>query len=184
MSGPPTILEGAMLMKKETAVARKGAPRDPFALLRDMTADLDRMFDDPSWPTFRWPLLRAKSEFEGPAFKPAIDVFEKDNRLFTRVDLPGLKKEDVKVEVTDGHLAISGERKSEVEEKKDDFYRCERSYGSFYRAVPLPEGIKLEDVKATFVDGVLEVSVPIPAVPKLEVRTVAIEDGTKPTKAA
>jgi HSP20 family protein len=173
-----------MLMKKETAVARKGAPRDPFAMLRDMTSELDRMFEDTTWPTFRWPLVRSKPQFEGAAFSPAIDVFEKDNRLITRVDLPGLKKEDVKVEVTDGHLAISGERKSEVEDKKDDFYRCERSYGSFYRAVPLPEGVKFEDVKATFADGVLEVSVPVPAKPQVDMRTVAIEDGTKPTKAA
>ena len=67
------------------------------------------------------------------------------------------------MEVTDGRLAISGERKSETEEKKDNFYRCERAYGSFYRSVPLPEGAKLEDVKATFADGVLEVSVPLSA---------------------
>jgi HSP20 family protein len=173
-----------MLIKRESPLARKGMPRDPLAMLREMTSELDRMFDDTTWPTFRWPFQRAKAGIEGPAFAPAIDVFEKDNRLFTRVDLPGMKKEDVKVEVTDGHLAISGQRKSEVEDQKDDFYRCERSYGSFYRAVPLPEGIKLDDVKATFVDGVLEVSVPIPAVQKPEVRTVAIEDGTKPNKAA
>jgi HSP20 family protein len=172
-----------MLMKKETAVARKGAPRDPFALLREMTSDWDRMFADAGWPTFRWPLVRSKP-FEDAIFTPAVDVFEKDNRLITRVDLPGLKREDVKVEVTDGHLAISGERKSEVEDKKDDYYRCERSYGSFYRAVPLPEGVKFEDVKATFADGVLEVSVPVPAVHKPEMRTVAIDDGTTPIKAA
>jgi HSP20 family protein len=173
-----------MLMKKETAVARKGAPRDPFAMLRDMTSELDRIFEDTGWPTFRWPSLR-RPGFEGvTTFTPSIDVFEKDNRLFTRVDLPGMKKEDVKVEVTDGQLAISGERKSEVEEKKEDFYRAERTYGTFYRAVPLPEGVKLEDVKATFQDGVLEVSLPIPAAPKAEVRTVQIEDTTKPTKAA
>ena len=90
-------------------------------------------------------------------------MFEKDNRLVTRVDFPGLKKEDVKVEVTDGHLALSGERKRETEEKKDTFYRSEREYGSFCRTVPLPEGVKLEDIKATFADGVLEVSVPLPA---------------------
>jgi HSP20 family protein len=122
--------------------------------------------------------------FEGAAFTPAIDVFEKDNRLVTRVDLPGLKKEDVKVEVTDGYLTISGERKSEVEEKKDDFYRCERGYGSFYRTVPLPEGVKIEDVKATFSDGVLEVSVPTPAKPNAEVRTIEIQEPGKPSKAA
>ena len=96
-----------------------------------------------------------------------------------KIDLPGLKKEDVKVEVTDGYLTISGERKREEEEKKDDFYRCEREYGSFYRAVPLPEGAKLEDVKATFAGGVLEVSVPLPAKAEATVRTVAIEEPAK-----
>jgi HSP20 family protein len=171
-----------MLIKKETSVARRAA-RDPFAMLREMTSELDRVFEDAGF-SFRWPVLRTKPPLEGAAFMPAVDVFEKDNRLVTRVDLPGLKKEDVKVEVTDGQLTISGERKSEVEEKKEDFYRCERAYGSFYRAVPLPEGVKLEDVKATFKEGVLEVSVPIPAAPKAEVRTVAIEEPTKPTKAA
>ena len=77
-----------------------------------------------------------------------------------------MKKEDVSVEVADGCLALSGERKPEKEEKKDNFYRSEREYGSFYRAVPLPEGVKLEDVKATFADGVLEVSVPRPRSPR------------------
>jgi HSP20 family protein len=112
-------------------------------------------------------------------------VFEKDGRLITKVDLPGMKREDVKVEVTDGHLTVSGTRKSEVEEKKDDFYRCEREYGSFYRAVPLPAGVKLDDVKATFADGVLEVSVPLPTTEAPKVRTVEIEAATAvPIKAA
>jgi HSP20 family protein len=95
-----------------------------------------------------------------------------------------LKKEDVKVEVTDGHLAISGERKRETEEKKEHFYRSEREYGRFYRAVPLPEGVKLEDVKATFTDGVLEVSVPLPAKAETKVRTIEIQEGAKTAKTA
>jgi HSP20 family protein len=171
-----------MLTKKETAIARK-LPRDPFAMLREMTSEFDRMFEGGPWPAFRWPALRTKP-FEGVAFTPAIDVFEKDNRLVTRVDLPGLKKEDVKVEVLEGQLTISGERKHEFEEKKDDFFRCEREYGSFYRVVPLPEGVKFEDVKALFTDGVLEVSVPLPVKPQLEARTVPIEEPAKPSKAA
>ena len=111
-----------------------------------------------------------------------IDVFERDNRLVTKVDLPGLKKEDVKVEVTDGHLAISGHRKNEVEEEKDNVFRCERSYGSFYRAVPLPAAAKLEDVKATFANGVLEVSVPLPARAQAAPRAVHIDDAETPAK--
>jgi HSP20 family protein len=173
----------AMLTKKETTVARRDAPRDPFALLRDMTKQFDRLFEEGAWPTARWPAGFFKPVNAEVAFQPAIDVFEKDGRLVTKIDLPGMKKEDVKVEVTDGYLSIVGERKSEVEEKKDTFYRCERQYGSFYRTVPLPEGVKLEDVKAIFTEGVLEVSVPLPAKPKADVRRVEIQTPA-PAKAA
>ena len=165
---------------KTTALSQ----RDPFALLRQITSELDRTFDMPGWGSFRWPTFRSMPMADRAAWFPQIDVLEKDNRLVTRIDLPGLKKEDVKVEVTDGHLAISGERKSEAEEKKDDFFRCERQYGSFYRAVPLPEGAKLEDVKATFSDGVLEVSVPMPAKPEAKPRTVEIQEPPKASTSA
>ena len=172
-----------MAEKKETALAQGRAPRDPFALLREMTSDLERAFERPFRTDFRWPSLRRFAFTDGSDWAPEIDVFERDNRLVTKVDLPGLRKEDVRVEATDGHLTISGERKSETEEKKDNVYRCERSYGSFSRAVPLPEGAKLEDVKATFTDGVLEVSVPLPAKATVKRRTVQIEDA-KPIKGA
>jgi HSP20 family protein len=163
-----------MLTKKETIVARRPAARDPLALLRDMTSQFERIFDEGNWPTFRWPAALTHTA-EDIAFKPAVDIFEKDGRLITKIDLPGMKKDDVKVEVTDGYLAISGERKSEIEEKKDAFYRCEREYGTFYRAVPLPDGVKLEDVQAMFTEGVLEVSVPLPAKTKPEPRRVEIQ---------
>jgi HSP20 family protein len=172
-----------MFTKKETTVARREAPRDPFALLRDMTKQFDRLFEEGAWPAFRWPAGFFKPVTAEVAFAPAIDVFEKDGWLVTKIDLPGMKKEDVKVEVTDGYLTIAGERKTEVEEKKEAFYRCEREYGTFYRAVPLPEGIKLEDVKATFNEGVLEVCVPMPAKPKAEARRVEIQTPA-PVKAA
>jgi HSP20 family protein len=164
-----------MAEEKKVAIAPARSARDPFALLRKMTAELDRAFEEADWPAFRWPSLRTLEPFAPAIWAPKVDVFEKDNRLVTRVDLPGVKKEEVTVEVTDGHLALSGERKREKEEKKDNVYRTEREYGSFYRAVPLPEGVKLEDVKATFADGVLEVSVPLPARPEPTVRKVAIQ---------
>lgn len=171
------------MSKREYGLARQRSG-DPFSLLRQMTSDFDRMFDQSAWPSLRWPALRSLPDAETATWFPEIDVFEKDNWLVTKIDLPGLKKEDVKVEVADGHLAISGERKSEAEEKKENFYRCEREYGSFYRAVPLPEGVKYEDVKATFADGVLEVSVPLPAVAEAKPRHVEIQEPGKPAKAA
>ena len=171
------------MAKKEETLVPKRAERDPFALLREMRTDVDRFFSEPGWPALHWPAFRFGRATE-TAWRPEIDVFERDNRLVTKIDLPGLKKEDVKVEVTDGHLAISGERKRENEEKGEQFYRCEREYGSFYRAVPLPEGVKLEDVKATFADGVLEVSIPLPAKTEPAVRQVTIEEPAKPKAAA
>jgi HSP20 family protein len=154
-----------MSTQKETRIAT----RDPFAVFETF------------WPSLRWPSLEMA---DARAWSPTIEVFEKDNRLVTKVDLPGLKKEDVKVEVTDGHLAISGERKREMEEKKKNVYRSEREYGSFYRAVPLPENVKLEDVKASFADGVLEVSVPLPARSEVRVRKVDIQEPAKAAKNA
>jgi HSP20 family protein len=172
-----------MASRKEIFLAPGRSIRDPFGLLRQMTSELDRVFEEPFWRSLQRPFPTA-SATGGSTWSPEIDVFEKDNRLVTKVDLPGMKKEDVKVEVTDGHLAISGERRSETEEKKDAFYRCEREYGSFYRAVPLPDGVKLDDVKATFSDGVLEVSLPLPAKADAKVRKVEIQESAKAAKTA
>jgi HSP20 family protein len=172
-----------MAPKKETELVPSRFFGDPFALMRDMTSEFDRWFGEPTRPFSRWPSLRRRAISE-VGWYPEIDVFEKDNRLVTKIDLPGMKKDDVKVEVADGQLAISGERKSEAEEKGEQFYRCEREYGSFYRRVPLPEGAKIEDVKATFTDGVLEVSVPLPARPEAKMRKVEIQESAKAKTAA
>ena len=128
------------------------------------------MFDDPWNAT--WPALKSDA---ASTWFPKVDVVEKDNRLVTRVDLPGVKKEDVTVEVRDGALVLWGERKTETEDTKRNVYRSECQYGSFYRAVALPDGVKAEDIKATFTNGVLEVSVPLP-VAKPNGTKIAIKD--------
>lgn len=156
--------------KKTTQLSAPRTPIEPFELLRRMTSELDRVFEQPFKTVFRWPAAG-----EAASWAPQIDVFERDGQLVTTVDLPGLKKEDIKVEIADGHLVVSGERKDESEEKKERFYRCERSYGAFYRAVPLPDGVKAEDVKATFGDGVLQVRVPLAVAPKPQPQTVQID---------
>jgi HSP20 family protein len=173
-----------MSTRRKRALTHRSGPHDAFAVLRQMASELDRMFEGFEWPAFKWPSLRNRPALDAATCFPEIDVFPRDNRLVTKADLPGLKKEDVKVEVADGRLTISGERKTEAEEKKEDFYRIERQYGSFYRSVPLPDGAKLEDVKATFADGVLEVSVPLPATPEAKVRKVEIQDAVKTIKPA
>ncbi len=172
-----------MAAKNEVTLAPLTA-RDPFGLLRQMTAEWDRAFDEPFWRTFRFPTMRAVEGVNLAAWAPKVDVFEKDNRFVTRVDLPGVKKENVTVEVINGHLALSGTRAHEKEEKKDNVYRTEREYGEFYRAVPLPEGVTFEDIKATFADGVLEVAVPLPARVQPAARKVEIQEPVKGVKTA
>lgn len=165
------------MLKKQTSLAPREAA-DPFAMLRNMATDFDRFFAGTGWPGFR-----NGPRTETAAWWPELDVFEKDNMLVAKVDLPGVKKEDVKIEFVDGQLTISGERKHEVEEKKDNYYRCERETGSFFRTIPLPEGIKAEQVTANFTDGVLEVKVPLP-VAKPAAHKIAITEGGAKEKAA
>jgi HSP20 family protein len=147
---------------------------EPINLLRQMTNELDRVFEEP-WPFFRMPIV----DLETAAWAPKVDVMTKDNKLVTRVDLPGMKAEDVNVEFTDGLLTLSGERKQEFKAEKDNYFREEREYGSFCRTVPLPKGVKPEEVNATFTNGVLEVMVPLPvAAVEPAAKKIAITDGT------
>jgi HSP20 family protein len=108
------------------------------------------------------------------AFVPALEIEERENKLFVKADLPGMKKEAVKVEVAPEGLTITGERKEEKEEKKEGYFRTERLYGTFERFVPLPDGAVLDKAAAEFKDGVLTVAVPLGAVPKPEVKTLPI----------
>jgi HSP20 family protein len=139
-------------------VARRPA-ESPFQAMRRMAEDMDRIFErlgfGLTWPRFRFPEF-LPAEFE-EAWLPEVEVFERDNRFVVRTDLPGVKKDDVKVEVSDDMLVLCGERKHEEEERRRGFYRSERSYGSFYRSIGLPEGVNPEDAKASFENGVLEV---------------------------
>ena len=94
---------------------------------------------------------------------PATDLVETETDFVLRADLPGLSESDVNIEFDDNVLTISGERKSEQEERKAGYYRVERSFGSFRRTLALPEGVDGESIRATFDKGVLEVTVPKPA---------------------
>lgn len=124
----------------------------PFSLMRRFSEEMDRT------------LSRFFSrEDTGESFwSPAVEVTETSGQLQVHADLPGLKPEDVRVEVANDKLIIQGERKYEQEEKKKGFYRSERHYGQFYRAIPLPEGASTDQAKARFNNGVLEISLPVP----------------------
>ena len=93
---------------------------------------------------------------------PAMDLVEADDHFVLKADLPGLSEKDVAIEVQDGTLKISGERKEEHEQSERGWYRIERSFGSFARSLTLPEGVDPDGITAEFRDGVLELRIPKP----------------------
>lgn len=122
---------------------------------------MERLFDDFGFgPNLAFPSFGrfARSPFD---WAPQTEIFERDNQLVVRADLPGLNKEDIDLDITDDRITIRGERKSEHEENEKGIYRSERSYGSFYRSLPLPDGVDPDKAKANFTNGVLEVTMPL-----------------------
>ena len=89
---------------------------------------------------------------------PPIELIEKDDKFILKAELPGMKKEDIDISVVGDTLTIKGERKVEKEEKEDNYYLCERSYGSFFRSIPLPSAVNAKKVKADYDYGILEIS--------------------------
>jgi HSP20 family protein len=150
--------------KKELELARKTPEFNPFGMMRRFTKDMERLFDDFggfNFPGFFNREFFPLSDFKDFEWAPQIEVVKSNGDLMVKADLPGLTKDDVKVELTDQALTISGERKEEKEEKGEGFYRTERNYGRFYRQIPLPEGAKTDKANATFTNGVLEVKIPV-----------------------
>ena len=134
-------------------------------LMTRFANEIERLLDD-------FGLGQVWGELGRARWSPQIEVFERGGQFVVRADLPGLSKDDVKVDITDEALTIQGERKQEHKEEREGWYRSERSYGSFFRSVPLPEGINANEAKASFRDGVLEITMPAP---KREERKRSIE---------
>jgi HSP20 family protein len=144
--------------EKETKAV---APWRPFLDLTRWEREMDRMMEDffgrrarPWWPE-RW--FRIDEREIG---MPPVDVFEEKDDIVVKAELPGMTKEDIEVSLTDHTLTIKGEKKKEEEVKEENYYRSERSYGSFVRTLELPTEVYTDKVKATFKNGVLEVRVP------------------------
>jgi HSP20 family protein len=153
--------------RQGTEVARRGAYEparyydepftSPFSMMRRMHEEMDRVFSD---------LFGSRPGTAGfggglATWAPAVEVSERENNLEVCAELPGLKPEDVKVEVTDNAIVIEGERKQEHEEKQGGRWHSERRYGHFCRTIPLPEGADAEHIRADFKNGELHVTVPV-----------------------
>jgi HSP20 family protein len=153
----------------------------PFRMLDRFVEEMERVFDDfglgRGWLVPRWGFdwLRAPSG-RVATWAPDIEVLQRNNEIVVRADLPGLTKDDVQVEVTEDAVTIQGERRRAREEEREGVYRSEREYGAFCRVIPLPEGAITDQAKATFKDGVLEVTVPAPPEAARRGRRIEIEE--------
>jgi HSP20 family protein len=132
---------------------------DPFTEFGDLRGRFDRMFHE----------LYGERE---RTWTPAIDVLRENGSLVVRADIPGIKPEEVKIEVEDDILTVSGEHEEHKQEKDKHYVRRERRYGSFYRSMALPPGVKAKDIKAKTHDGVVEVTIPLPEEGKKETVTI------------
>lgn len=157
---------------------------EPVRFLRRFAREMDRLFEDLGLDRhrhFHAPRLLGR-RFFGHAHEmlradwhPQIDVFEKQGQLIIRADLPGLGKDEVKVDISDDTLTIQGERKVDHEEKRAGYCYCERAHGSFVRAIPLPEGAETARASATFRYGVLEVTIPAPRLAEIRGRRLEVK---------
>lgn len=131
---------------------------DPFEMLGQLRTDVDRLWR--GWPFGEWPFEKIGAG--GERWVPRLDAYEKDGRLIVKAELPGIARDDIEVSVENGNLIVKGERKKEETIEEENYYRMERSYGSFYRSIPLPHGVTEDQMSAMYSDGVLEVSMPLP----------------------
>jgi HSP20 family protein len=128
---------------------------EPFRELSSLQTEMNRLFNAAFDPT-------ATGNGGTRRWTPAMDLLETDDQFVLRADLPGMTESDVNIELEDNVLTVSGERKHEHEEKREGFFRVERAFGSFSRALTLPKGVDPEAVSAGFENGVLEVRIPKP----------------------
>lgn len=149
--------------REETGVSRRtpAVGIAPYRTWQRIADDFDRMISGFGLSS-RWPVGPTWRAAETGLWAPDIDVYQKDDQLVIKADLPGLRKDEVSVEISDDAVTIQGERKTERQEEREGYFRSERSYGNFCRVVPLPEGALTDQAKANFHDGVLEVTLPAP----------------------
>ncbi|MBI3610794.1 MAG: Hsp20/alpha crystallin family protein [Nitrospirae bacterium] len=149
------------MLKEREKEARDVTPWRPFSGLSRMEQDVEKLLDDfigrPFW-NFGWP---ERLRFRGIGFRePAVEIYEDKDDVVVKAEIPGMKKEDLELNISGQLLTIKGEKKQEEEVKKKGYYYSERSYGSFVRTIDLPKEVQSDKARAGFKEGVLEVRIP------------------------
>jgi len=144
--------EDIMVMERWSPVRGMRPWRPVF---EDIEQELEEILGMPFLPRM-WRRLPGN----GMEWMPRIEMYEKDDKYVVKAELPGMKREDIDVSVVGDTMTIKGERKAESEIKKEDYHCCERMYGSFYRSIAMPSAVDVENIKAKYDNGMLEVTVP------------------------
>jgi HSP20 family protein len=147
---------------------------DPLREMETFRERMNRLFNE----TFTG--REEDTDIKSGIWSPVVDIHESDKNLVLTAELPGLKEEDVEVNIDGNTLSISGKREFEEETKKDDYHRIERSYGSFFRSFTLPSYIDQEKVKAEYDNGLLKVT--MPKKPELKPKKVKVLKGAESKK--
>jgi HSP20 family protein len=160
-----------MLKKGQLSLAKS----EPASALTPFE-EFERRFEDffrkplsmiPPWWT-RWPALAEE-------VSPAVDIYEEGGEIIVKAEIPGMKKEDIHVDINERTVTISGEKRKEEKIERKDYHRLERSYGSFVRTFSLPSEVQTEKTRATFRDGILVVRVPKTEEAAKRTRKVTVE---------
>jgi HSP20 family protein len=167
----------SMTSRQPQPIVKRETPwtATPFRMLERFADEIDSVFDNFGLGRFT-PRL-GRGALAGDIWNPDLEISQQNNELVVRADLPGMKKEDITVDVTDNELTISGERRKEQQSEQGGIYRSERSYGSFSRSIRLPEGTMSDQAKASFKDGVLEIRMPSPPEQVTRGRRLEIKEG-------
>ncbi len=150
---------------------------EPVRELSSIQSEMNRLFNT----FFDTPTQQGNGHSPLRRWIPAMDLVETADEFVLRADLPGLSENDVNIELDDNVLTVSGERKSEREERKEGHYRVERSSGSFSRSLTLPEGVAADAVRASFDKGVLEIRIPKPEARKPQKVAISVRGGEPKT---
>jgi len=166
-------------LERQQGFPRAGIPslfggfEDPFTAVRRMAYEMERMFEDALGGGALRSLGRKQSG-AGGMWVPAVEIAQRGNNLLVRAEVPGVRKEDLHVEVQNGMLVIQGERREESEQRESGVLRSERRYGQFYRAIQLPEEVDADSAQANIRDGVLEITFSAPQ--RQQARRLEIRD--------
>jgi HSP20 family protein len=155
---------------------------NPFHMFRRLNDEMDRWFDravNGGYQSQQGDSMQSlQQQYNRPGtWSPRVEAFQRGDEFIVRAELPGLKREDVRVNITEDSIVLEGERRDEFENTHGDVYHSERSYGSFYREIPLPEGAITDNANATFRNGVLEVKLQAPPNEVRRGRSVEIKEG-------